>query len=458
MGDDFTYKNVRIVAQGIANYLGDEKRPVVIGHDTRFSAELFAREVTEVLCGNGLRVLLVDGPIPTPAICWNVVERGGAGGVVITASHNPPEFNGIKFKSSVGGSASAETVEGIEKGIVQAETRGVKSFDFDKALKIGKVEKIDGLSCYLRQLRRMVDLEKITNRRFRIAHDAMYGSGMGVLEKMLEGISEISPLHNVRNPNFPGIHPEPIEENLGELIELVTKEGANFHFGVANDGDADRMGLVDPRTGYVDSLEVLSLFSMYLMEKQKSKAPIVRSVSESSRVDKLGERFGVPILESPVEFKSASRIMLENKAALAGEESGSYAFLRHLPERDGILAALIIMEIMTAYGRGLYEVREHLWELVGKRGYHRRDVRFPREGYGETKKRILSKLEDSNLEKIGGEKVLRVSKLDGYKFYLTGDSWILIRMSGTEPLMRVYCEAENVPRAKEIIESFLSGF
>jgi alpha-D-glucose phosphate-specific phosphoglucomutase len=450
VADDFTYENVRAVAQGVAVYLDGEKRPVVVGHDARYCAENFAREVARVLAANHLRVILLDRVTPTPAVSWTVVDRRAAGGVVVTASHNPMEFNGLKYKPDFGGSASPEVVAELEKHAATAQSNGVTEMPFEEARTAGLVEVIDPLPSYIEQLGRMVDLGRLRAAGLRVAHEAMYGAGAGLISRVLGGgRTTVTELHGERNPGFGGMHPEPIDRYMPEAMALMGE--GNHDLGIANDGDADRVGIIDETGRYVNQLEVMALFTMYLLEKRGERGDIVRSLTTTSMVDALGERFGVKVHELPVGFKYIGATMRETDALLGGEESGGFAFRGHIPERDGILAGLLVADMIVEYGQPLSHILAHLFELVGPHAYKRHDIRFERDGYEKRKEAVYRKMNGNAPGELAGKKVVRSRTDDGFKFYLDDGSWGLIRMSGTEPLMRVYSEAATAQRVDEVI-------
>ena len=450
VGDDFTYENVRAVAQGVADFLRGETRPVVVGHDARYCAELFSKEVARVLAANGLHVILLDRVTPTPAVSWTVVERGAAGGVVVTASHNPMEFNGLKYKPDFGGSAPPEVVAELEKNAARALEGGVRTMPFDEAVSAGSVELCDPLPSYAAQLGRMVDLQRLRAAGLRVVHEAMFGAGSGMLARVLEGgTTTVTELHCDRNPGFGGMHPEPIDRYMPEAMALMAGHGHDV--AIAHDGDADRVGVIDETGRYVNQLEVMALFTMYLLEKRGERGDIVRSLTTTSMVDALGERFGVPVHEMPVGFKYIGAVMMEKNALLGGEESGGFAFRGHIPERDGILAGLMIADMIVEYGQPLSEILAHLFELVGPHAYNRHDIRFDREGYEERKEQTYGTMKDHPPTELAGRAVVRTRDDDGFKFYLDDGSWALMRMSGTEPLMRVYSEAPTAARVEELL-------
>lgn len=450
VGDDFTYENVRAVAQAVAWYRAGDPRPIVIGHDSRYCAELFAREFASVLAAAGCSVLLIDRVVPTPVVSWTVVDRGAAAGIAVTASHNPMEFNGIKYKPDFGGSASPEVVTELEKLAARAQAEGAVTMPFDEAVAGGRVVMVDAMPSYLQQLSRLVDLDRLRSAGMRVLHEAMYGAGQGILRTVLEGGSTtVEELHGERNPGFGGMHPEPIGVYLPEAMAVMSRGG--FDLAIANDGDADRIGVIDERGRYVDQHELMALYTMYLLEKRGWTGDVVRSVTQTRMVDDLGRRFGATVHELPVGFKYVGKTMREVDAVLGGEESGGYAFRGHIPERDGILAGLFLADMLVEYQLPLSGICERLTELVGPHAYDRHDIRFERQGYAERKSEVYRRLTADPPAEIAGSRVARTRSDDGFKFYLEDGSWGLLRMSGTEPLMRVYSESSSSGRVQEII-------
>jgi phosphomannomutase len=450
VADDFTYENVRAVAQGVAAYLGTESRPVIVGHDSRYCAEMFAREVARVLVANGLRVVLLDRVTPTPAVSWAITQEHAAGGVVVTASHNSAEFNGIKYKPDFGGSAPPEIVAEIERHSAAALEHGVTAMTYEEAVATGRLQTVDPLPDYFVQLGRMVDLEELRGHGLRVLHEAMYGAGAGLIERALGGgKTTVVELHGERNPGFGGMHPEPIDRYMPEAMQRM-QSGA-FDLGIANDGDADRVGIIDETGRYINQLQVMALFAMYLLEKRGLRGDIVRSITTSGMLDALGARFGVTVHEMPVGFKYIGTKMMETDAILGGEESGGYAFRGHIPERDGILSGLMMAAMIVDYGLPLSGILAHLEDMVGPHAYDRHDIRFPREGYEERKQQVYARMQQNEPDNLAGSKVIRSRTDDGFKFYLDDGSWVLMRMSGTEPLMRIYAEATTGERVEQLI-------
>jgi len=452
VADDFTYERVRAVAQGVAWYLEGDSRGAVVGHDTRFSAELFAREVARVLAANGQHVLLLDHPVPTPTITWTVVERKQAGAVAVTASHNPAEFNGLKYKPDYGGSASPEVVARLEELTARALAEGVKAISYDDAVASGMVEVFDPVPDYLRQVGRLVDLPRLRDAGLRILHEPMYGSGMGLIREAVGGgRTTVTELHAERNPGFAGMHPEPIGKYMPEAMAKMA--GGGFDLCIANDGDSDRVGIIDETGRFITQLEVMALLAMYLLEKRGLRGHLIRSLTTGVMLDRLGERFDVPVIETPVGFKYIGPKMIETDALLAGEESGGFAFRGHIPERDGIVAGLTVAEMVVAYEMPLSAVLQHLVDLVGPHSYARHDIRFERTDYEERKRQVVERMRGQQPAEIAGVAVTGTRSDDGFKFLLADTSWVLVRMSGTEPLMRVYAEAASPERVDELLHA-----
>ncbi|HUY55463.1 MAG TPA: phosphoglucomutase/phosphomannomutase family protein [Candidatus Nanopelagicaceae bacterium] len=456
VADDFTYANVRVVSQAVAQYLSARPKEgrVVVGHDTRFSAELFAEEVARVLAANARPVLLLDRPCPTQAAAWMVVDSGSLGGVVVTASHNPPEFNGLKYKPEYGGSASPDIISELEDQIQRVLADDlVREMPFEEALAQGLVELVDPRPAYRAQLGRLVDLGAIRAAGLRILHDAMYGSGAGYVQDMVAGgATQVEQLHADRNPGFGGMHPEPIEANLAEAVGKL--RGGGFDLGVANDGDADRVGIFDGTGAFVDQLEVATLLLWHLCQNRGWRGPVVRSLTMTRRLDLLGQRYGCAVEELPVGFKYLGPRMRELDAIMGAEESGGFGFRGHIPERDGILSGLMFAEMIAMTGKPLAEIRREVADLVGPHAYARRDHRFQREEYPRVRERLIHRIKTSPLAQVGPEVITKTRSDDGYKYWLGEDSWVLVRMSGTEPLMRVYCESTDPGRVQRLLDDF----
>ena len=451
IADDFTYDNVALCAQGVAAYLKSEglaDRGLVLGYDTRFASEEFAARVAEVMAGNGIPVWLSTKPSPTPVISYNILDKKAGGGVIITASHNPPLWNGFKYKPDYAGSATPEITERLEAHIESAEKTGVASVPIVKAKADGLVSDLDPAAPYMEHVGRMVDLEAIRGSGVKVAVDAMYGAGSGYLPELLadRGGLDLVQIHGERNPAFPGLErPEPIARNLGQLVRLVQDSHADV--GIAFDGDADRVGIVDEKGAVFTTHQTFAVIAHYLLDVKGERGALVKSLTSTRMIDRLGEMFQSPVFETPVGFKYVCPIMIREDALIGGEESGGYSVRGHIPERDGILSGLLVLEYMAKTGKRPSELLDRLYEAVGCLYFDRRDITYD-PGKREA---VLKALESAAPDSIAGVPVVGADAEDGKRFHLEDNAWVLVRFSGTEPLLRIYCEA-NSP---ELVQSIL---
>ncbi len=439
IAEDYTFDNVRACAASVAMYLrrhGLAARGLIVGYDTRFASEDFAAAVAEVVAAQGIKVSLSASHCPTPAISYSIIDRKAGGGVVITASHNPWRWNGFKYKPDYGGSAAPEIIEEIEAPLPGLVGREIERIEIEEAKRAGKVELFDARRPYLVALGRLVDLDRIRASGIRVAYDAMYGTGAGYLSSLLEGgKSKLTELHGFRNPVFPGIHaPEPIARNLQKLSARIAAGG--FDVGIATDGDADRVGIADERGNFINQLQVFALLVYYLLEVRGERGPIVKSVTTTRMAQRLGELYDVPVHETRVGFKFLGPKMMETSALIGGEESGGYAFRGHVPERDGILAGLYFLDFMARTGKRPSDLLAELYAKVGAHYYDRVDVTL-RE---EAREAIRKRAENARPDAVAGIKVTSVDTTDGFRFTLGDKGWLLLRFSGTEPLVRIYTE------------------
>ncbi len=436
ISEEFTYANVRVVAQAIADYVLDTAggQPlIVIGYDTRFLSDKYAGECAGVLAANGIKVLLADRVTPTPALSFAVKDCRAAGGIMITASHNPYQYNGIKYKAGYGGSALPDIIAQIE---ARLNCQSPKVMTPAEAVSRGLVQYFNGEEAYCRQLRCLVDLQKITRAGHRVVIDPMHGAGAGFIKRLLaaEGM-EVVEVRGECNPLFGGVNPEPIRPNLQVLVEAVT--AAKAHAGFATDGDADRVGAVDANGEFVNSHIIYALLLRYLIRERKWTGGVVKTFSTSQMIDKLAARFEIPVFETPIGFKYICELFLQEDILLGGEESGGIGFKNHIPERDGILCSLLLMELMAAYDKPLHEIIDEMMQEIGYHYYDRADLHL----LPEAKAKAMQALQEKPPKMIAGVKVSEVLTLDGRKFMLADGSWLLFRASGTEPVVRVYAEA-----------------
>jgi phosphomannomutase len=449
IAEDFTFANVRACAQAIADHFGatyGRDRHVVVGYDTRFLSEEFALAVARVIAGNGFRVELADRPAPTPAISYRIIEQDACGGVVVTSSHNPATWNGIKVKPHYGGSASPEIVADIESRVpaILAEPIRIKLAAADS----DGIVRFDPVSGYLAGLAKRVDVARIRSAGLKVAVDPMYGAGAGLFGQLLAGgPTTVTEIHNVRNPAFPGIRaPEPIESNLGEFMALLA--GGGFSAGIANDGDADRVGLVDEKGIYVDQLRTFALLVNYLLGERKLRGPIVKSVTTTNMAALLAKHYGVPLFETPVGFKHIGPLMMEHDALIGGEESGGYGFRGHLPERDGILAGLYLLDYVAATGKPPSELLSDVFAITGPHFYERLDFDLEPGSNAAVKAR----LDAAAPVEIAGRRVISSDRTDGWRFFIK-EGWLLLRLSGTEPLLRIYTEVTDQSLVKPVLDA-----
>jgi alpha-D-glucose phosphate-specific phosphoglucomutase len=452
IAEDFTFDNVRICTQAVAEYLrqdGLDRRGLVVGYDTRFASEDFAAAAAEVLAGNDIRVHLCPKPAPTPVVSFTVLATKSAGGIVITASHNPGSWNGFKYKSQDGASAPEGLMSRIEENIASISRRGkrVKHLALDKALKKGIVDYVDPSAVYFEHLSRLVDMEKLRCQKLTIVVDSMYGAGIGYFKEVLKGGSlRVNEINGERNPSFPNIQPEPIARNLTKLSKSVVARKADV--GLATDGDADRIGIMDEKGQFLTQHQVFALLCLYLLEVRGERGAIIRTLTSTMMLSRLGKLFDVPVYETQVGFKHVAPLMTKKKAVIGGEESGGYGFRAHVPERDAILAGLYFIDFMAETGKTPSQLLKYLYSKVGAHYYDRRDFHI-----SATKRRaIVHRLNSSPLVTLAGSRVTRADTIDGFRFFLGHESWLLIRFSGTEPLVRIYAEAESLKRARQLLD------
>jgi phosphomannomutase len=449
----YTFNSVCRVAQGFARYLLQESRSgetVVVGFDKRFSSEHFASAVAEVLAGNGLDVLLTDGPTPTPTISYSVIANQAIGAVNITASHNPPEDNGFKVRDEHGGAIDPEGLEQIEAFIPDDDSH-IKRVSIANAISEGQVVVFDPKPAYLSQLENLINLDAIRSADLNVMVDAMWGNGAGWLSSICEGGTiHISEIHNHRNPIFPEMkRPEPIPPNINPGLAASKSNGVDAL--IIFDGDADRVGLGDENGQFIDQLRVYGLLAYYLLEIRGERGPIVKTLSTTTMLNKLGQIYDVPIYETGVGFKYVAPKMLEVNALIGGEESGGYAFRGHVPERDGILAGLCLLDMMVRTKLKPSQLVEELFTKVGPHFYDRIDSPLP----AGSREKLQAKILNANPQTIGGMNVTGLNTLDGFKYGLEDGGWLLIRFSGTEPIVRVYCETTEEERVQSILEDGL---
>jgi phosphomannomutase len=462
ISDTFTFGNLRMLAQAIADAVASEhwdkngngKTPpdpkkIVIGFDTRFLSDRYAGEVARVLAANDFTVHLAQSDAPTPAISYAVLNMNAIAGVMVTASHNAPRYNGVKLKSAYGGSALPEQCRRVEVYINDNENRarGPNLMDFDHARELGLIQRFNPLPAYYDHLRVLIDSNVIADNPPRFVVDSMYGSGRGVIKGFLRGTGcEITEIRNEMNPGFGGIHPEPISQYLGALAGAIGSGMGSF--GLATDGDADRIGAMDEKSSFVDPHKIMALALRYLVETRGWSGAVVRTVSTTRMIDRLASHYGLKLYETPVGFNHIADYMMKEDVLIGGEESGGISFKGHIPEGDGPLMGLLLVEMVAAAGKPLYQLVEDLLAEAGPAFYERKDMRV---SHPIARAEMIEYLTRQVPAEIGGVKVSEVNNLDGVKYILADDSWLLIRPSGTEPVLRVYAEG----RSPEMVSSML---
>lgn len=453
---EFTFANVRRVAQAIADFVNEEitsAPSVVVGFDTRFLSDRYALAVAEVLAHNGIQAILSRSDCPTPALSYAVRHLGAEAGVMITASHNPPRYNGIKVKSAHGGPASAEMMQRIKthlpspKAPIPTNDLPIPESAFDPPHS-PLVTPMNLMPLYLGHLRSLVDLEAIGQAGLRAAVDPMYGSGRGYLRSILAAAGcDVLEIRGELNPGFSGIYPEPIERNLSALVAVVRDNRRDV--GLATDGDADRIGAVDAQGRFVSPQIIFPLALRHLVERRGLRGAVVKTVSTTAMLNVLADRYGLPLYETPVGFDHICDLMLENDVLIGGEESGGITVKGHIPEGDGILMGLLLLEIMATYDEPLHVIIGELMDDIGHFHYGRNDLKTR----PFSKQELVKRLTAEAPSRLCGLKVEGINDSDGVKYLLEEDNWLLIRPSGTEPVLRIYAEARSGEMVGRLLEA-----
>jgi phosphomannomutase len=447
IGDTFTFANVRRVAAAIAEYVKEEgtaARGLVVGYDTRFLSPESAQAAATVIAEAGIRVVLADRPTPTPAISYAVVERRAAGALVVTASHNPARWNGVKFKAPFGGSAAPAMVKRIEACLHKLDRSRRKP----RRSKLAFIETADLIGVYLDRLKSLVHLERVRASGRRFVVDPMYGAAQDCLARLFrEAHVPCEEIHGERNPLFPGLNPEPIEPHVEDLRRAVTKSG--YDAGFATDGDADRLGAIDRDGGFIDSHKIFSILLKHLAEDLRRSGEVVKTFSTTRMIDKLAAKYRFPLHTTPIGFKYICELILTRKVLIGGEESGGISVQGHLPERDGVLNALFLAEVMADRGKTLGELVEELTEEFGPHFYGRVDLEID---LAEAQRFVRSAPRLKG-KRIAGLKVSGIEDLDGVKLLLGDSAWLLVRASGTENLLRLYSEAPTREKVDDLLHA-----
>ncbi len=454
IADDFTFENVRYVTQAIAEHLkerGETENGVIVARDPRFMSERFAAVIAEVLTGNGIKVYMPENPTPTPVLSWVILNRSLDGGVNVTASHNPPEYSGVKFNPSSGGPALPDVTKSIEKKIalVMNGEIEVKTMPLKEAASEGLFEIIDPLDEYYEKIRKTVDLERIKQAGITVVADLMYSAAIGYLDPIIKEIAaEYEIFHDYRDPYFGGGRPEPDESRMRMIGETV--KDRKWKIGLAVDGDSDRFGVVDDEGDFVKPNEVIALLADHLYRNKGMKGPVARSIATSHAVDRVAKEFGEDVMETPVGFKFLGPLLMQKGAIIAGEESGGLSIKDHTPEKDGILADLLVLEMIAYEGKDLSEIRKDFRERYGEFFNTRIDLEVES---NTERDELVNKFRYIG-EEFAGFKILRRDEIDGVRYFLDApDTWLLARPSGTEPLVRVYIESTDQKAFRSLINA-----
>jgi alpha-D-glucose phosphate-specific phosphoglucomutase len=447
---DFTFENVAITAQAIADFIISKKekiykkRSIVIGYDTRFLSEEFAETIACVLAANKIKVVLSEKPCPTPAVSFYIKKKNLTGGVMVTASHNPAKYNGIKYKGYFGGSAGSDIIDAIEEKLYKSK---VKTMPFADAVKKGLIKKTDIITIQLDFIKKYADMKKLKNAKLRVLVDSMNGTGGTYLADLLKGTKiKVDFINTEVNPSFKNRAPEPNEKHLQELMKLV-KEG-KYDLGIATDGDADRLGVVDNKGNTLTGHKVMAVLLMHLLKNRKMRGGVIQTVCGTGLINKMCDQYGVKLYETPVGFKYIAKLMIDNNILLGGEETGGIGFKKYIPERDGFLSTLLILEMIVSEKKPLDLILKEIDKQYGKYVYERMDSLFD----GAKRKKLIKGLKSNPLENVLNKKVVEINSADGTKFICKDGSWLLVRLSGTEPKLRIYSETSSSKKSKEYIE------
>lgn len=446
IAQEYTIANVVRVAEATAKWLKKKSNaPVaVVGYDCRFGGKMFAEAVAKILAHHNIKVLLSTGFISTPMVSLGVVKYKANIGIIITASHNPPDYNGFKLKGEYGGPLLARQVKEIEELIPEKSPMYPDTLSLEELVKSGAIKNVDFETLYCKHIEKNFDLKLIKKSGLKLAYDSMYGAGQNIIRRLFP---DATLLHCVYNPSFGGISPEPIERNLVEFEQYI-KKTKNVDMGLATDGDADRIGLYNGKGQFIDSHHIILLLINYLVKYKKMKGKVCVAFSVTDKVKKMCEHFGLSLEVVKVGFKYVCEVMLADDVLLGGEESGGIAIKGHIPERDGIWIGLTILEYMARTGKSLDQLIKEALKITGKFVYERIDLHLTE----ELKQKVLRQCRENKYQSFGKLKVRNVNNLDGYKFYFNDDDWLMIRASGTEPVLRLYVEASTKAKASVILD------
>jgi alpha-D-glucose phosphate-specific phosphoglucomutase len=444
ISEDFTFENVRITSQAIADYFNGGNKGMVVGYDWRFLSEKYACLVAEVLAANGIKVLLSDRAVPTPLVSLAIKNKILSGGIMITASHNPPIYNGIKIKAAYGGSADEGITKAVEALLGKNEVKGI---GLDEGIRSGTIQLVDLKSDYMKFIRSYIDMKLLKNSRLKVLVDCMHGVGDGYIKEILKDTKiQITQMRADRDPLFGGVNPEPIPKNL-EAVFREMKKG-KYDIAIVNDGDADRIGAVTPRGTYMSAGLIMALLLLHFVEDKKWKGGVVKTISNTTLIERIAKKHNLKLYETAVGFKYICRLMLDEDILIGGEESGGIGVKNYMPERDGMLLGILLIEMMAYRKKGILKIISDTEEEFGKFKYARIDMDYP----DEKKKALMELLKNNPPKRILNKTVTEVMSYDGYKFILEDNSWLIMRLSGTEPILRIYAEASSEKLARDYLD------
>ncbi len=447
ISEDFTFENVRIVSQAVADYYNQKKKGphLVVGYDTRFLSSQYAETISRVFAANGIKVILSDRYIPTPIVSYTIKDKKLDGGIMVTASHNPPQFNGIKIKAHYAGSADPSITAEVENKLYQNK---VKIISKDEALNSHLLEISDITPNYLKFVRSYLDLSLFKKTKYKILHDVMYGTGNGYVNKILEGTpNKTTIFRGEANPLFGGINPEPIPANLKATVEEMKK--GKYDLAIVTDGDADRIALVRPDGRIILPGEILCLILLHFIEDKKWSGAVVKTISNTMLINKIAKKYNLKLYETPVGFKYIAQLMLKEDILIGGEESGGIGVKNYIPERDGALLGLLVLEMMAWRKKSIIKIMDEVEKEFGHFWYLREDVKYPL----DKKEKLIPFLKEHPLTKLADSPIKEIKDYDGIKFINQRGNWLLFRFSGTEPILRIYAEADSQARVKEVLSA-----
>ena len=450
IADDFTFENVRIAVQACADYFNGEfkaPRRIMIGYDTRFISDKFARAAAEVLAANGITIYLSDRPSPTPTTSYNIRLMGLNGGLIITASHNPGRFSGIKIKTRFGSPADQTVTHKIETFLGKNK---VKAISLEDAISAKKIVMIDPMPKYLDAVRKYLDLDLLKACGLKVAAESMHGAGNGYYADILKGTKiKLNIINAEPDPSFEGLKPEPLPHNMPKLMGIMRKGG--YDIGIATDGDADRVGAVAPGGRFITPGEIMCLIALHFIENRRWRGALVKNIAGPMLMNKIAKYYNLKFFETPVGFKHIAKLMQRENVLVGGEESGGIGVKNYIPERDGILTGLLLVEMMQQEGKPILALLEDMEKRFGRFRYLREDIEIPLKAREKIAKGLFAKLQGRSAKKIFKRRIVETKTYDGLKLIFDDESWLLIRPSGTEPILRVYSEAHSEREARGLI-------